>query len=265
VVTTDARNRHEEGHRFTRRAFLALGAGIAPMACASEAVTRAIPGPERLTARPLSPPPAPPPPAGESPLSLGERRDGLLFVPRQLRRSSAPLLLLLHGATGSARRITKRTAAFDLAEELGIVVLAPDSRNTTWDIVSGVPGADVEFIGKALRQLFARVPIDRSRLAIGGFSDGASYALSLGLTNGDLFSRIVAFSPGFIKAPRMIGHPAIFISHGTRDDILSIDHTSRVMVPDLEKAGYTVRYREFTGGHTVPPEMAREGFRWMSA
>ncbi len=34
-----------------------------------------------------------------------------------------------------------------------------------------------------------------------GFSDGASYALSLGVPNGDLFTHIVAFSPGFMRLP----------------------------------------------------------------
>lgn len=37
-----------------------------------------------------------------------------------------------------------------------------------------------------------------------GFSDGASYALSLGLPNGNLFSHIVAFSPGFMRAPTLV-------------------------------------------------------------
>jgi phospholipase/carboxylesterase len=36
-------------------------------------------------------------------------------------------------------------------------------------------------------------------VALGGFSDGASYALSLDLTNGDLFASLIAFSPGFIQ------------------------------------------------------------------
>jgi predicted esterase len=34
-------------------------------------------------------------------------------------------------------------------------------------------------------------------LAVSGFSDGASYALSIGPANGDLFTHVMAFSPGF--------------------------------------------------------------------
>jgi len=174
------------------------------------------------------------------------------------------VVLLLHGATGSAARITSRTGAFDLAEELGVVVLAPDSREVTWDIATGPPGPDLAFIDRALQYVCARTAIDSHRFAVGGFSDGASYALSLGLTNGDVFSHVIAFSPGFIKARRAVGHPAIFVSHGTRDDILPADDTSRKFVPDLESAGYAIRYREFKGGHTVPPEIAREAFKWLA-
>jgi predicted esterase len=40
-----------------------------------------------------------------------------------------------------------------------------------------------------------------------GFSDGASYALSLGLANGDLFTHVLGFSPGFMRVPRHVGRP----------------------------------------------------------
>jgi phospholipase/carboxylesterase len=172
--------------------------------------------------------------------------------------------MLLHGATGSAQPVTSRTGVFDLAEELGVVVVAPDSGGVTWDIATGDPGPDLEFIDRALQHVFARVAVDPHRFAIGGFSDGASYALSLGLTNGDVFSHVIGFSPGFIKVRRAVGHPAIFVSHGKQDDILPVDATSRRFVADLEDAAYAVRYREFTGGHTVPADIAREALRWMS-
>jgi hypothetical protein len=58
--------------------------------------------------------------------------------------------------------------------------------------------------------------VDPTRLAVGGFSDGTSYALSLGLTNGDLFSHVLAFSPGFAVPARRRGRPRLFLSHGAR-------------------------------------------------
>ncbi|MGZ4788523.1 MAG: hypothetical protein ACXVZX_08375 [Terriglobales bacterium] len=51
--------------------------------------------------------------------------------------------------------------------------------------------------------------MDPARIAIGGFSDGASYALTIGITNGRLFTHIVAFSPGFMQPPYMEDAPHI--------------------------------------------------------
>lgn len=112
--------------------------------------------------------------------------------------------------------------------------------------------------------MFSSYVVDPSRIAIQGFSDGASYALSLGLTNGDLFRQIVAFSPGFSSPAEKQGKPRIFVSHGTEDDMLPIEQTSRRIVPRLENDGYTVLYREFDGPHTIPPEIIDEALAWLA-
>ena len=123
----------------------------------------------------------------------------------------------------------------------------------------------MEFIDRALARVFRSCAIDPARIAVEGFSDGASYALALGLANGDLFRRIVAFSPGFLVLSDAAGKPGVFVSHGTRDDVLDIDRSSRVIVPRLRRAGYEVQYKEFDGGHRVPPEIAMEAADWLVA
>ena len=47
-----------------------------------------------------------------------------------------------------------------------------------------------------------------------------------------------------------------------RIKILAIESTSRKLVPELRRAGYKVRYREFAGPHTVPLDIARETLEW---
>jgi phospholipase/carboxylesterase len=169
-------------------------------------------------------------------------------------------MLLLHGAGGSGRRVIR--TLLPLADTTGTIILAPDSRGTTWDFIGGPFGPDVAFIDTGLSATFGRYDIDLAHLTIAGFSDGASYALSLGLANGDIFRHIVAFSPGMATALARTGRPRIFISHGTEDPILPIGRTSRVIVPQLRDAGYDVTYREFPGTHTVPFELARDAFQW---
>jgi phospholipase/carboxylesterase len=214
----------------------------------------------RLTARPQSL--AKPAAGGERPLGLDARRDATLFVPSKAGGDPGPLLLLLHGAGGAGDRVLSRVR--DAAEAAGVAVLAPDSRDTTWDAIRVGFGPDVAFIDRALARVFETVPVDPARVAVGGFSDGASYALSLGLINGDLFQQVVAFSPGFLVSGARIGQPRIFISHGTADPILPIDQTSRLIVPGLRNRGYEVTFREFDGGHDVPEAIAKEGLTWIT-
>jgi phospholipase/carboxylesterase len=192
---------------------------------------------------------------------LDERRDALLYVPAGYDPARpAPLVLSLHGAGGNAEGSLYPLR--DLADRAGLIVLAPASRGRTWDVLLGGFGPDVAFLDRALETAFRRCAVDPRLLAIAGFSDGASYALSLGLTNGDHFPHVLAFSPGFAAPGDPVGRPRIFVSHGTRDDVLPIDRCSRRIVPMLERAGYPVRYREFDGGHSVPPEIAREALDW---
>ena len=149
---------------------------------------------------------------------------------------------------------------------MGLILLAPGSHGPTWDLIPnrGRYGADIAAIDRALGHAFARCAVDTARVGVGGYSDGASYALSLGLANGDLFSHVLAFSPGFLAPTGHSGSPRIFVSHRTRDGWLPIDSCSRRIVPRLERSGYEVRYREFEGGHVVPPAIAREAASWFA-
>jgi phospholipase/carboxylesterase len=267
-------DRHGRSHDASRRrALLTLaGLGVACTACGypvgfgiekaeAEAGTPASDG--HLLARPPKDLPPVPAATGAQAIGIDGGRDGAIYIPPGLT-GPAPLLVLLHGATGSAAGITKRTDAFALADEFKMVILAPDSRERTWDAIRGHFGPDVAFLDQALAKVFALVPIDRKRVAIGGFSDGASYAISLGLQNGDLFTHVAAFSPGFYVGNQRRGRPIFYISHGKGDEILSFDNTARRIVPELEAATYSVRFKEFDGPHTVPAAIAREAFQWIA-
>ena len=218
----------------------------------------------RLRARPGPPPSHAAVSTDLRPLGLGSTRDGLLYVPAGYgEQEKAPLVVMLHGAGGNARG--GLDPLLQLAEEADLLLLSPDSRGRTWDVLVGGYDPDVEFINRALEWTFERLALDTRRLAITGFSDGASYALSLGLTNGDLFTRVIAFSPGFMVPASRRGKPPVFVSHGTHDRVLPIERCSRRIVPQLDHAGYQVRYREFDGPHTVPESIAREALHWFSS
>ena len=197
------------------------------------------------------------------PLGLTKRRDGMLYVPKAREGvTAAALLLYLHGATGSGAYAMPRLMSH--ADSTGTIILAPDSRSRTWGIVDDNADADIEFLDAALQKVFDNYAVDARRIGIAGFSDGASAALSFGLVNGDLFTGIAAFSPGFVVLMSdPVGGPRIFISHGVDDQILPIDRCGRRIARELKRAGYTVDYREFEGDHTVPPEIRDAGLRFL--
>jgi phospholipase/carboxylesterase len=201
-------------------------------------------------------------------------RNGLLYIPMGPARP-LPLLILLHKAGGSASEWFSGGGSYaPFADKGGFIILAPQAPGPTWGTGPKNWGYDYLAINRALEETLARCAIDRNRIAIGGFSDGASYALSLGLANGDVFSYVIAFSPGFIvraQARGRIGNnneiriPLVYIAHGVGDNVLSIGSTSRIFVSSLRKNGYNVEFREFSGGHHLSRQVADQAMTWLTA
>jgi phospholipase/carboxylesterase len=182
---------------------------------------------ERLRSRPRKTPVAGAAPVGVRVLeSDAGATEDYLYVPAGYRTENpAPLVLLLHGAGEDARDGLAQLRG--QADEAGIVLLACSSRGPTWDSI-----------------------LNRGRYG----PDIASIDLALG----------DAFSPGFLAPTGQRGSPRIFVSHDTQDGWLPIDFCSRRIVPRVVRAGYEVRYREFEGGHVVPPWIARQAARWLT-
>jgi phospholipase/carboxylesterase len=239
----------------TRRDFIQSAAAlIAASACSPRESSSQLPtdvNEAMLTVKPSSP--TQKPTMGLQPLGLSSgSRDGFIYIPPTYTESKpSPLLVMLHGAGQSAKEFTRGSLP-EIFDKDRIVVLIPDSRMPTWDMIyTGDYGPDVRFLDKALALAFSRCRIDQEKIALGGFSDGATYALSLGITNANFFSTVLAFSPGFVKPAVKTGKPRIFIGHGTQDEILPIDMTSREIVAALKEKNYPVKFEEFDGNHTM--------------
>jgi phospholipase/carboxylesterase len=202
------------------------------------------------------------PSAGTQPLLIDALRDGRLYVPPGLTSGvPAPLILLLHGASGSGQSMLDALQKY--ADPLGAVLLCPDSRDFTWDGIHGSYSDDVRFINRALQITFDRCNIDPQRIGIAGFSDGATYAIALGRINGDLFKRVVAFSPGGLLPASDEYKPPMYLTHGSRDPVLPMELTSVPIAEELESKGYEVTFRQFDGGHWMPAAFVPEAFRWL--
>ena len=239
-----------------RRRFLGAAASSTLFGCLSSAATPSnrLSVPKKSSVKPA--------PAGLHPLNCGPSAMPC-STSRSPPRSSKKLPWWSRFTVRPAARTAPSTASSRSPTSSGFfLLLAPVSESTTWDGIGGQNGPDPAFISRSLAKAFTMRAVDPARVAMAGFSDGASYSLSIGLANGDLFRAVFGFSPGFIIPGDRIGKPPVFISHGTIDNVLPIDQCSRRIVPELKRLGYNVTYREFEGKHTLPPEIASDAMRW---
>lgn len=247
------------GSSFTRREFLTVGAtGIAGVLAACKGLGTGLDSGDAvaLESRPGVPTRTVTP--GLYGLGLDSARDAQLFVPAVYEPSRAiPLVVLLHGAGQHSNEWANSLNVINLLDEFGVAMLAPSSRGLTW-----YPnGPDVDVIDEALSRTFDRLNVDANHVALGGFSDGASVGLSLGLANGDLFPQLLGFSPGYLQVARTRGTPRIFVAHGQDDRVLSYNNAVS-MVDGLRGQGYDVEFAGFEGGHVIRLSILRQSMEW---
>lgn len=205
----------------------------------------------------IMPPSKPPRPAGRYRLALAHARDTLLVVPEGLQPDKpVPLLVMFHGAKENAAKALPFLA--DYASQHRFLLLLPQSTRATWDICMGGYGPDLLRLEKALHRVFDHFAVDPKHVALAGFSDGGSYALSVGLANGDRVSHIIVFSGGFIARHKKTDIPPVFLSHSPEDERLDIDATGNRLHRELLALGADVDFHTFSGGHVIHPGIVKK-------
>lgn len=181
-----------------------------------------------------------------------------------------PLLVLLHGAGHRQADMVEHFEAE--ADARGIVLLAPDSRGVTWDTVllaeeplsedsplinshshRFTASGDARRVEAAISALAKIEPVDRARTVLAGFSDGATFALAMGMSRAHPFEAVIAWSPGIaIRTDDAARGRRVYISHGRQDPMLKFDVTCGDIVPLIESEGAVVTFLPFDGGHDAP-------------
>lgn len=203
--------------------------------------------------------------------------DAIIYRPPTLAPGPHPLVVLLHGAGQGANELLPAFRAE--ADKRGLILLAPKSAGGTWDLIvsaerfRGRPpktgelpefGPDVARIDAAMATAFQKAMIDPKHVILSGFSDGASYALSLGLANPDLFHGVLAFAPGMMIAPGRVSlAQRIFIAHGRADRAIPVKVSRDELAPALTAAGMKMQFRDFNGGHDVNRKALDEGLTFV--
>lgn len=208
------------------------------------------------------------PSAGSGVQALGE--GAFLYRPRT-GAGRKPLLVLLHGAGMSGRAFLDGLRGE--ADRCSCLLLSVQSAGTTWDTVGLVAragagrvtadrlyGGDVGRVERALGSALKADDSDGRSVILAGFSDGASYALSLGMANPRVFRGVVAIAPGFHLEPAAINpRQRLFVAHSPQDRILPFERTRDATVAPLKRAGFDLRFRPFDGGHRVDRKVLAEG------
>lgn len=181
-----------------------------------------------------------------------------------------PLLVLLHGAGRTRMRMIEHFETE--ADKRGIVLLAPTSQGPTWDVIRVAmeppsPGSalaerlghrysgsrDSKRVEAAIGNLAKTVTFDPARTVLAGFSDGATFALAMGMARSQPFSAIIAWSPGIpIETSRPARGRRVLVSHGRQDRTLSFDVDCGEIVPLLQGEGAVVSFMPFDGVHELP-------------
>lgn len=161
--------------------------------------------------------------------SGGERRTYLLERPGNVDSDSPlPLVMNIHGATGSIERQLDVSGMSEIADREGFVHVVPQSHQSpgrtggSW--VWSPDGRDVAFLFDLLDEVVARTCVDPDRIYLTGFSQGGYLSLVMACRQPE---RIAAVAPvaGLVDidvCDQSVPVPVLAI-HGTADDIMSYD------------------------------------------
>lgn len=191
-------------------------------------------------------------------------------------KQPAPLLVLLHGGGGLARRMLAFTGFGPLSEKHGIVILAPAGVDRHWNDGRKKTGYrshdenidDVGFIAALIKKIEAEYKIDSNRIFVAGISNGAMMSYRLGL---ELPDRIAAIAPVVGAMPEPLARdwaekkntlqpvPAI-IFNGTDDPLVPFDggevHLLRKKLGTVISVPDTVQLWAARNGCTAKPKIS---------
>jgi phospholipase/carboxylesterase len=202
-----------------------------------------------------------PPPTGEVQLEY-RSSTALLLTPDEIDPARRyPLFTILHGAGRHDQALAKSYLAE--ANRRKAFFLIPRSVEPTWDLIAGTERHDLDFLEYAYDLIYRRYPIDPLQQCLIGYSDGASYGLSTGLSNAGMFNALMVWAAGFLvldpptaEALRNEGAPAskprIYLEYGTHDQLFDFQTVALPMKENLERSGYDVTFSVDEGGRHMP-------------
>lgn len=141
--------------------------------------------------------------------------------------SALPVLMFFHGYGQTGGVVMGNTGLMQLADETGILVIAPDGQEKRW-AHQGSPlrerlRDDDAFVAAVLADVKRRWPVDPDRVWASGFSIGGSMTWHLACYRGDLFTAFMPVAGAFWQ-PHPEACPSgpmnLMHVHGTGDTVV---------------------------------------------
>jgi len=191
---------------------------------------------------------------------------------------ACPTLVLLHGRGDSAAGILPLAYEFERDDLVVISVQAP------LELGGVMPGgyewyrfqppslneatlrSSLEALGEFLETAKASYPVDRERVVLLGFSQGAVMSLGTLALRPESVAGVIALSGYFpieveADAGNLVGRPA-FVAHGVHDDIIPVEAGRRTR-DLLERHGVDLTYCEYPMSHQVIGEEMADVRAWL--
>lgn len=124
-------------------------------------------------------------------------------------------------------------------------------------------------VAETVAQAASRLGVPPERVVVGGFSQGGIMALSLLLTRPELVAGAMVWHGRLLSDALVPAAPgttlagsALWISHGTRDDVIPLSH-AHAMRNAVQPLAATLTYREYPEVHTIHPQELAESMAWL--
>ena len=193
-----------------------------------------------------------------------------------------PLIILMHGRGSSMYDLAGFSSALDGKGYVYAFPNAPYRMNFrpgmsgfSWitgqqgveDPPEGSPPAN-DLLHAFVNEVIEEVGAEPGRVVLGGFSQGGGMTLRYGLLHPETFAGLVVLSGAFRNRDDIeAALPArrdqqIFITHGTNDQVLAIEH-GRETRDFLVNAGYSPAYNEYDMAHEISHSVVRDLVSWL--
>lgn len=164
----------------------------------------------------------------------GKARSYRVYAPRTPTKGPMPLLLVLHGGSGSGSGMEGLTLGqFNrIADKQGVIIAYPDGIGRSWndgrsDVHSEAVkehSDDVGFLKAVVEDIGRRLPLDRKRVYATGISNGGFMSFRLACDASDVVAAVAPVAANLTAdlAPRChpARMPAIAIINGVEDPLV---------------------------------------------